>query len=131
MDVGDPSNMERLRHLIPDFGELRHAVEAYPVEDLAIRQQIAKDFRQRGRVWCPHTATAFWVYDQLPQARRSAEPWILVATAHPAKFDNIVEEIIGSAVPVPPELAALLDLPAHCEAMPPQASALVQALDDW
>ncbi len=131
MDVGDPSNMERLRHLIPDFGELRHAVEAYPVEDPAIRQQIAKDYRRCGRVWCPHTATAFWVYDQLPQARRSAEPWILVATAHPAKFDNIVEEIIGSAIPVPPELAALLELPAHCEAMAPQASALAQALDDW
>jgi len=131
MDVGDPSNMERLRHLIPDFGELRHAVEAYPVEDLAIRQQIAKDYRRCGRVWCPHTATAFWVYDQLPQARRSSEPWIIVATAHPAKFDNIVEEIIGSAIPVPPELAALLELPAHCEAMAPQASALAQALDDW
>ncbi|MFP6829510.1 MAG: threonine synthase [Gammaproteobacteria bacterium] len=131
MDVGDPSNMERLRHLIPDFGELRHAVEAYPVDDLAIRQQIAKDFGRLGRVWCPHTATAFWVYDQLPQARRSGEPWIVVATAHPAKFDNIVEEIIGSAIPVPPELAALLELPAHCEAMPPHASALSQELDNW
>jgi len=131
MDVGDPSNMERLRHLIPDFGELRHAVEAYPVEDLAIRQQIAKDYRRRGRVWCPHTATAFWVYDQLPPARRTGEPWIIVATAHPAKFDNIVEEIIGTAVPVPPELAALLELPAHCEAMPPHAAALAVALDDW
>ena len=131
MDVGDPSNMERLRDLIPDFGELRRAVEVYPVDDAAIRQQIAKDYRRLGRVWCPHTATAAWAYDQLPQARRTGEPWIIVATAHPAKFDTIVEEIIDASVPVPPELAVLLELPAHCEALQPHASALAGVLDDW
>ena len=131
MDVGDPSNMERLRHLIPDLGELRQVVEAYPVEDVAIRQQIAKDYARYGRAWCPHTATAFWVYDQLPQTRREGEPWIVVATAHPAKFDNIVEEAIGETVPVPPELAALLELPARSEALPARASALAQAIEGW
>jgi threonine synthase len=131
MDVGDPSNMERLRHLVPDFGELRQAVEAYPVEDAAIRQQIAKDFTRFERAWCPHTATALWVYDQLPQSRREHEPWIVVATAHPAKFDNIVEDVIGTAVPVPPELAALLELPAQCEPLQAEATALARALDDW
>ena len=131
MDVGDPSNMERLRHLIPDFGELRRAVEAYPVEDAAIRQQIATDYKRWGRIWCPHTATAFWAYNQLPRARRTGEPWIIDATAHPAKFDTIVEEAIGTSVPVPPALAALLELPVHCEALPPRASALARALDDW
>lgn len=131
MDVGDPSNMERLRHLIPDFGELRRAVEAYPVEDAAIRQQIATDYERWGRIWCPHTATAFWAYNQLPRARRTGEPWIIDATAHPAKFDTIVEEAIGTCVPVPPALAALLELPVHCEALPPRASALARALDDW
>lgn len=131
MDVGDPSNMERLRHLIPDFGDLRHAVEAYPVEDAAIRQQIIKDFDRFERSWCPHTATALWVYDHLPQARREGEPWIVVATAHPAKFDNIVEEAIGATVPVPPELAELLELPSHCEPLRAEADALVRVLDDW
>ncbi len=131
MDVGDPSNMERLRHLIPDFGELRGSVEAYPVEDEAIRQQIAKDYGRLGRIWCPHTATAAWAYDQLPQARRTGEPWIIVATAHPAKFDTIVEDIIDASVPVPPELAALLELPAHCEALEPHASSLARVLDNW
>jgi threonine synthase len=131
MDVGDPSNMERLRYLIPDFGELRRAVEAYPVEDEAIRRQIATDYRRWGRIWCPHTATAFWAYNQLPQARRTGRPWIIVATAHPAKFDTIVEEVIDASVPVPPELAALLELPVHCEALPPRASSLARALDDW
>ncbi|MFL2546725.1 MAG: threonine synthase [Candidatus Rariloculaceae bacterium] len=131
MDVGDPSNMERLRHLIPDFADLRQSVEAYPVEDAAIRQQIIRDYERFERAWCPHTATAFWVYDQLPRARREAEPWIVVATAHPAKFDSIVEEAIGRRVAVPAELAALLELPAQCERLPADAAALARALDDW
>ena len=131
MDVGDPSNMERLRHLIPDFGELRRSVEAYPVEDEAIRRQIAEDYKRWGRIWCPHTATAFWAYNQLPQARRTGEPWIVDATAHPAKFDTIVEAAIDASVPVPPELAALLELPVQCEVLPPRASSLARVLDDW
>lgn len=131
MDVGDPSNMERLRYLIPDFGDLRREVEAYPVEDAAIREQIVKDFNRFERFWCPHTATALWVYDHLPLARREGDSWIVVATAHPAKFDNIVEEVVGRSVPVPPELAALLELPTHCEPMPAEVGALISAIDNW
>ena len=131
MDVGDPSNMERLRHLIPDFAELRGSIEAYPVDDAEIREQIAADFVRRGRAWCPHTATGFKVYDQLPPARRSGDPWIVVATAHPAKFDNIVESVIGETVPVPPTLAALLALPTHSEALEPELRALADVLDAW
>jgi threonine synthase len=37
---------------------------------------------------------------------------VLVATAHPAKFNDIVEPLIGTEVPVPAALAALLALPS-------------------
>jgi threonine synthase len=128
MDVGDPSNMERLRHLLPEFAELRGSIEAYPVEDAAIRAQIAKDYGERGEVWCPHTATGFWVYDALPENRRAARPWYVCATAHPAKFDTIVEPLIGRAVAVPDALRALLDRPAHCVRLRPVLEVLAEAL---
>jgi threonine synthase len=128
MDVGDPSNMERLRHLLPEFAELRGSIEAYPVEDAAIRAQIAKDYAERGEVWCPHTATGFWVYDQLPESRRAGRPWYVCATAHPAKFDTIVEPLVGHAVPVPEPLRELLDRPAHCVRLRPVLGALAEAL---
>ncbi len=131
MDVGDPSNMERLRSLLPDFGELRGAVEAYPVDDQAIRSQIAQDYARYGQIWCPHTATAFWVYDHLPAARREGRPWIVSATAHPAKFEGIVEPVIGRAVAVPPALAALLDRPTASTPIAPRLPQLVAALDAW
>ncbi|NNC63471.1 MAG: threonine synthase, partial [Gammaproteobacteria bacterium] len=90
MDVGDPSNMERLAHLYPAFADLRDRVEACPVDDDAIRGQIARDYERHGDIWCPHTATGFRAYDALPAASKR-DAWIVAATAHPAKFDNIVE----------------------------------------
>jgi len=131
MDVGNPSNMERLRHLLPDFAELRSSVEAYPVSDAAIRQQIAADHGRLGRVWCPHTATGFNVYDQLPHSRCSDASWIVVATAHPAKFDSIVEPATGTTVPVPPALAALLELPSRWESIDPELEKFSEKLDEW
>jgi threonine synthase len=131
MDVGNPSNMERLRNLLPDFADLREAVEAYPVDDESIRAQIAKDYQRYGEIWCPHTATAFWVYDQLPAARKSARPWIVSATAHPAKFETIVEPLIGREVLVPPALRALLDRPTSRVAIEPKLAELAAELDKW
>jgi threonine synthase len=131
MDVGNPSNMERLRHLLPDFAELRASVESYPVDDAAIRAQIAQDYARYGEVWCPHTATGFWVYDHLPPARKDGRPWIVSATAHPAKFEGIVEPIIGRAVDVPPSLAALLERPTSSQRLKPELEAFTAALDAW
>ncbi len=131
MDVGNPSNMERLRHLVPDFATLRSSIEAYPVDDTSIREQIAKDYARFGEVWCPHTATAFWVYDHLPQARRTGKAWIVSATAHPAKFESIVEPIVGRAVPVPPALAELLERPTASTPLAARLADLAEELDVW
>jgi threonine synthase len=131
MDVGDPSNMERLRHLMPAFDELRRAVEAYPVDDASIRAQIALDYERYGEIWCPHTATGFWVYDHLPEAQRAGRAWSFCATAHPAKFETIVEPVIGRPVEVPPALAAILALEAVSVPLPPALDALREALVDW
>ncbi len=131
MDVGNPSNMERLRNLIPDFAELRGTVEAYPVDDEAIRAQIAKDYARFGQIWCPHTATGFWVYDHLPASRRVGRPWIVCATAHPAKFETIVEPVIGRAVAVPEALADLLQRPTASVPLVPQLPRFAAELDRW
>jgi threonine synthase len=131
MDVGNPSNIERLRNLLPDFAELRSSIESYPVEDGAIRAQIAKDYALYGEVWCPHTATAFWVYDHLPPARKAGRAWIVSATAHPAKFETIVEPVIGRALDVPPALAELLGRPTASTPLAPSLEQLAAQLDAW
>lgn len=112
MDVGDPSNMERLRELCGDVGGVRAEVSAVPVSDEAIRSTLLDEYRRHGLAWCPHTATGFHVYRQLPEAERRSGDWAVVATAHAAKFDTIVEPLLGIKLDPPPELAALLRLPA-------------------
>ena len=109
MDVGNPSNMERMRALYPTFDAITEQLSADSVDDATIRRRIGEDFMQFGREWCPHTATAAEVYRRLSERERRDRPWVLVATAHPAKFNDVVEPIIGKPVEVPRALGRLLE----------------------
>ncbi|MEA3198130.1 MAG: threonine synthase [Gammaproteobacteria bacterium] len=129
MDVGNPSNMERVRTLYPRFDEIREQLSADSVDDATIRVRIGEDFMRYGREWCPHTATAAEVYSRLSETERRDQPWVLVATAHPAKFNEIVEPIIGKRIDVPESLDRLLKLPKHAVDLPPTLEALAAALE--
>jgi threonine synthase len=128
MDVGNPSNMERLRWLFPEVADLQRKVTAQAVSDEEIRVTIRRDHRELGQTWCPHTATAACVYRRLESSRRSAR-WVLVATAHPAKFNDVVEPLIDAVVPVPDALAALLALPSLQVEIEPELGALRGVLE--
>lgn len=54
--------------------------------------------------------------------------WIVAATAHPAKFDSIVEPLIGRSVPVPPMLVELLARTPRAEPLAPTLEALQRAI---
>lgn len=123
MDVGNPSNMRRLRWLYADDDRMRRRVSACSVTDEEIRAAIAGDAASLGYAWCPHGATAAHVYRMLAR-RRAHEHWILVATAHPAKFNDIVEPLLGRPVAVPPALERLLNLPRQEQEIPPALESL-------
>lgn len=128
MDIGDPSNFERLRWLYDnDNTRIRAAVTAGSVDDDAIRDTIATLHRDHGIVVCPHTATAA---HQLAALRDAGDTrhWHIVATAHPAKFDQTVEPLVGHRVPLPPTLEALLQRPSHAHPLPPEPGALRDVL---
>jgi threonine synthase len=114
MDVGAPSNFERLRWTFPDETMLRRLLQADSVDDATIRRTITEHARAHGEVFCPHTATAMHQLDRL-RADSNDEPWALVATAHPAKFENVVEPLLGRPVEVPSALAAMLARSAEAE----------------
>lgn len=128
MDVGDPSNMERLRKLIGEADILRGRLAVASVSDKEIETAIRQDFEEFGVATCPHTATATHTWRQLDADVASAHDWILVATAHPAKFEMIVEPLIGQSVPVPVELAAILSRPATAVIIEPHLESLAAAL---
>jgi threonine synthase len=112
MDVGNPSNLERLLNLFPGAGQLSAQVAAASIPDDAIRARIRADHAAWGQIWCPHTATAAEVYSRLPRGEHTGRNWVLVATAHPAKFREIIEPLVGP-VPVPQNLQRLYELPSR------------------
>jgi len=125
MDVGAPSNLERLRHL---FAEPATVVRADSVSDDEIRATIQATFQQTGEIVCPHTACGLTVREQL-RAAGDTDKWVVAATAHAAKFAEVVEPLVGQQIPVPAALQELLDRPAHATAMAPSLDALAAALD--
>ena len=130
MDVGNPSNMERLRALYPQLSEIRSAVSAYTVDDEAIRARIRTGYQELGQIWCPHTATAAEAYARLPVERRDSGRWVLVSTAHPAKFREVVEPLIGREIAVPETLARLFARPTQCTEIDADLASLRDALAD-
>ncbi|MGI9290713.1 MAG: threonine synthase [Gammaproteobacteria bacterium] len=128
MDVGNPSNMERLRKLWGEVESLRNKVRSFSISDDEIRTRIVTEFQQQGIAWCPHTATGFEVYRNLPAPDRLNAHWVIAATADAAKFESIVEPLIGEKVPVPPELAHLLDLPSEFDTIDTDSNEVLKRL---
>jgi threonine synthase len=129
MDVGAPSNLERLTALYPDATRLGAALEAVSIDDAAIAARIRTDHEHYGCIWCPHTAAAAEAYARLSGERRRGHRWVLVSTAHPAKFREIVEPLIGKRIPVPENLARLFERPSRCTEIDPTLAALRGALE--
>jgi threonine synthase len=124
MDVGAPSNLERLRHR---FADPAGVVTADWVDDDTIRATIRDVHARTGAIVCPHTACGLAVRERL-RARGATGDWIVAATAHPAKFAEVVEPLIGPAVPVPPALAELLARPTRAEPLVASAAALAAVI---
>lgn len=103
MDVGNPSNMERVLNLFKDYKEFQKEITVLSVNDSQISECIAQGEKKWGEIFCPHTATAVYAREQL-----QSQDWIIVATAHPAKFETIVEPLIQKSVIIPAALEKLL-----------------------
>ena len=124
MDVGAPSNFERLRRLYSD-SELRHQFLVDAVGDDAIRTTIRNRYSNHGEIFCPHTATAIRTLENLRQEGAQGD-WAVVATAHAAKFEQVVEPLIGAKVEIPMSLEQLLRRPSSADPI----AADIEALHD-
>lgn len=108
MDVGNPSNFERLNYLFKTHEKFAENMPAFAVNDQQITDTIQDIYKKYNKIICPHTATACYVRNQL-----SDKPWIVVATAHASKFEETIEPMLNIKIPVPPSLQLLLNKPSH------------------
>jgi len=127
MDVGDPSNVARLRFMMAKDPTLLPALAALSVDDETIRARIRAGEADYGKVFCPHTACGI---EMLEHERRlgSRDDFCVVATAHPSKFEDVVEPLVGHAVEPPPALQAMLARPAKSEVLAPEYESLKDRL---
>lgn len=130
MDVGAPSNFERLSHLFGGDDEARRQGRAESVDDAGIRDVIRRYASSDGEVFCPHTATAVRVFERQRHAG-DTRPWTIVATAHPAKFDTIVEPLIGRTVAIPEALGTMLSREATVEPLAADGRMFAEWLRGW
>ena len=124
MDVGHPSNLERLIWLYGgDLARMRAAITGVVVTDDEVRDDDSRAAR-RSTATSP-TRTRRWAGSAPDQAARGdGAPTIVLATAHPAKFPEVVEPTLGQAVALPPALAARLALDVRAVRIPPRLDAL-------
>ena len=115
MDVGNPSNFQRMSWLYGgDLDRMRRDVAGACATDDDVRSTIRDVYETRGYLLDPHSAIAYrGLVGRVRQEGRDGRVGIFLATAHPAKFSEIVEPIIGRAVETPEPLAHALALPRH------------------
>ena len=122
MDVGHPSNVERLRALFDDdLDRMRLMIHASSHTDLEVRQAIRHVWEEFNYVCDPHTAIG---YLGLQAHAPAPAHRVFLATAHPAKFRETVAPAIGRDVPLPAELAAAVARPRLVERIAPTLEAL-------
>ena len=109
MDVGNPSNFIRILEIMQHrFGALKNGLSSYSFDDEATKAAITRVFNDYGYTLDPHGAVAFLAAEALIQEKGYA---VILETAHPVKFPEVVEAAIGQKLNIPASVVYLLDKP--------------------
>ena len=106
MDVGDPSNFARILDLYGhSHADICKLISGAAYTDEQIAETLADTYHRTGYLLDPHGACG---YRALSEGLRDGEQGVFLETAHPAKFRDTVEGIIGNEVAVPEKLQAFM-----------------------
>ncbi len=106
MDVGDPSNFARVIDLYGNsYDNIRKDISGTTYSDNEISETLLNTFKKKGYLLDPHGAVAFRALSEMLEPE---ETGIFLETAHPAKFKETVEHIIGEEITIPERLMAFL-----------------------
>ena len=115
MDVGDPSNFARIYDLYGKSHErITSLISGATYSDDQIRETMRLCYEKTGYILDPHGACG---YQALVDGLKDGETGVFCETAHPAKFKEKVDEILGIDVEIPPRLAAFMEGKKQCEPM--------------
>ena len=101
MDVGNPSNFVRILEIFHhQFARLKNELSSCSITDAETKEILQKVFKQEGYLLDPHGAVGYLALQRY-LANNPSEKGIVLETAHPVKFYDVVEPVIGEAVLIP------------------------------
>ena len=104
MDVGNPSNFVRIMEIMQNnFDHLKNGLSSYSYDDIVTEATIHRIFKTNNYILDPHGAVAFLAAEEFNK------PAIILETAHPVKFPEVVERAIGETITIPESVQFLLD----------------------
>ncbi|PAU93579.1 threonine synthase [Aliifodinibius salipaludis] len=116
MDVGNPSNFARIVDLLnEDYQQIKRHIWGASFSDSQTRQVIKEVYRKQDYLMDPHTAVGYRAVQQYISSEQGyfseskSTPKIILSTAHPAKFKDVIEPIIGKKITMPDRLKACLN----------------------
>ncbi|HEY4336667.1 MAG TPA: threonine synthase [Puia sp.] len=128
MDVANPSNFVRIleifRQQLPDLRQTLSSVSISDEETIAAIRHLYKDHHYLAD---PHGAVGWLALQRYIEQHPGAKGYFL-ETAHPVKFYDTVEPIIGQQIPLPPSVKAILDKKKHSKKIPAQYTNLKEFL---
>lgn len=109
MDVGDPSNFVRIRHLYKDdLDILQKNLSSFSFTDEATKTIMRQVYSETGYVMDPHGAVGYLGLKEY-QKSHSDTFGIFLETAHPVKFLDVVEKTLGLSPEIPPQIMKVMD----------------------
>ncbi|HKG67624.1 MAG TPA: hypothetical protein VKA92_02065, partial [Segetibacter sp.] len=119
MDVGNPSNFIRILELFKhEYPQIKNAVSSYSITDKDTKITLKETFNQHNYLLDPHGAVAFAGLEKYIQQHPSVKG-IILETAHPVKFYDVVETITGQTVERPERIHNILHKKKECLKMLP------------
>jgi threonine synthase len=129
MDVGAPSNFERITSMYGGRVEdLRRDLLGMAYDDARVVAGIGDAYRRHRYLLDPHGAIGWLAVNEALGSGSPEAIGVFLATAHPAKFREVVEPAIGESVPLPPSLAAAVARPRRSIPMEADYAALLDVL---
>ena len=108
MDVGDPSNFIRIRHLFKDnFEELEKNLSSYSFDDNQTKEALKEIYSLNGYIADPHGAVGYLGLKKY-QTQHPNTYGIFLETAHPVKFLDIVEETLSEKLEIPAQIKKVM-----------------------
>lgn len=129
MDIGDPSNFARIYELFNgNFDQIKAHMKGFAYTDKETAAGVKAIMENTGYLSEPHGAIAYLAIKDFIQTEKQTVQSIFLGTAHPAKFHDVVEPILGTTIEIPDRLKEFLTRKKEAILIDPDYEALKEYL---